>query len=215
MRRQRAFRPGYDRSVGFYGRYAGSGSEAKFFDTDVADAVVAANMTVNNLTVIAEGNGESNRIGRKITVKSIHIKGHITLPATTASNATSDNVLCKLILDTQTNGTAMVAADLLDTDVINSFNNLANSGRFKVLYQKWFAMNTGGGGVATGAAYIFTEATRQIKVNKRCNHVIEYDNSGTDGAIGTVRSNNLYWITQSASGLCVIAATVRLRYTDR
>ncbi len=172
-------------------------------------------MTVNNLTIIPEGNGESARIGRKITVKSIHIRGHITLPATTASNATSDNVLCRLVLDTQTNGVAMTALNLLDTDVLNSFNNLANSGRFKVLYQKWYAINNGGGGVATGAAYIFAESTRQIKVNKRCNHIIEYDNSANDGTIGTVRSNNLYWVTQSASGLCVIAATVRLRYTDR
>ncbi len=214
-RRMRQFRVGYDRTGGYYGRFAGANAERKFFDTDVDDAVTAATMVVNNLTVIPEGNGESARIGRKIVIKSIHVKGHLTLPATTASNATSDNVCMMLVQDTQTNGTAMVAADLLDTDVIESFNNLANSGRFKILYKKWVAIACGGGGVATGAAYIFAEATRQIVVNKRCNIPIEYDNSATTGVITSVRSNNLYWLTQSQSGLCAIVANVRVRYTDR
>ncbi len=52
----RPFRPGFDRTGGFYGRFAGPGGEKKFFDTDVDDAVVSGSMTINNLTVVPEGN---------------------------------------------------------------------------------------------------------------------------------------------------------------
>lgn len=210
----RKFVPGISRTGGYYGRYSGGAGEKKFFDTSVNDAVVAANMTITNLTVIAEGNGESGRIGRKILLKNIHVKGSLKMAAATAGASTSDQVTCMLVQDTQTNGEQFGVTDLLDTDEFKSFRNLSNSTRFKVLYKKIFSLKSSGA-APSGAALIFGEDLRQLNVNKTVNIPIEYDNTASDGTIATVKTNNVYWVVQSSDGICGITANVRLRYTDR
>ncbi len=212
-RQRRPFRVGYDRTGGFYGRFSGANAERKFFNTAVDDAVVAATMTINNLTVVPEGNGESARIGRKITIRSIHVKGMCKLAAAAGASSTSDQVTCMLVQDTQTNGAPFVATDLIDADVFDEFRNLANSRRFKILHKSVFSMNAGGA-APSGAALVFSEFQRKLNVNVRCNIPIEYDNTASDGSIGTVRTNNVYWVTQAESGVSGIAANARIRYTD-
>ncbi len=190
-----------------------SSGEMKFFDTRVDDAVVSATMTISNLCIIPEGNGESARIGRKITIKKIHVKGALTLPAATGSANTSDKVICMLVQDKQTNGAIFLPANFVDTDVFDSFRNLAESSRFRVLYKKVFTVNAGGA-AASGAAFTFSENVRSINCNVNCTVPIEYNNTADDGTIATVRSNNLYWVTQSSAGITAIVANVRVRYTD-
>lgn len=212
--KKRAFRPGYDRTSGYYGRYKRTGAgELKFFDTDVNDASVSNAMTINNLTIVPEGNGESDRVGRKITIKKIHIRGTVTLLSGTDMALCSTNVLCMLVQDTQTNGAAFAATDLLDTDNFKSFRNLANSQRFKVLYKKVYSLKVSGA-APTGAALAHGEDIRYINVNKSVNIPIEYDNSATTGAVTTVRSNNLYWVTQATEASAGITAGARIRYQD-
>ncbi len=210
---KQAFRKGYDRTGGYYGRFTGMSGELKFLDTVVTDTPITAAMVIQNLTVIAEGNGESQRVGRKVTIKSVHIKGVMTLiPATDAAN-TSDKVFGMLVQDTQTNGAAFTALDLLDSNVVASFRNLANSSRFKVLYKKTFLFNAGGA-APSGAAFVFSSSQRDVNINKKCNIVMEYDNSATTGVITSVRSNNVYWVTQSTNGVVNSVLTARIRYSD-
>ncbi len=205
---------GFLRTGGFYGRYAGAGGEQKFFDTDVNDAVISATMTINNLTIIPQGTTESTRIGRKIRISKVLWKYNVLLSAATAAASTSDILKMFLVQDTQTNGAAFVAADLIDTDVMDSFNNLANSSRFKVLWSRTVPMVCGGGAAPSGAALVFAEGRDWVIGSKKCNIIIEYDNTATDGTIGTVRSNNLYWCTQSTDAACVGVGTLRLRFSD-
>ncbi len=187
--------------------------EKKFFDTDVNDAVVSATMTINNLTIVPEGNGESARIGRKMTIKSVHIRGEIKLPAATSGTNTSDTIILMLVQDKQTNGAQFASTQLIDTDEFKSFNNLANAKRFRILWKDQFPMKNSGA-ATTGAAHVFAEDMKSILVNKTCNIDMEYDNSANTGAIETVRSNNLYWVTQSSNGLAGITANARIRYID-
>lgn len=205
---------GFVRTGGFYGRYSGAAAEKKFFDTNINDTDVAATMTINNLTIVPEGNGESDRIGRKICVKKIHIKGVLKLDPATAAASTADYVICQIVQDTQTNGAAFVATDLIETDEFKQFRNLANSTRFKVLWKKVYTLRASGA-APSGAALVFGEDVRSLNANVNCSVDIEYDNSATTGAIGTVRTNNLYWVTQSSDGTCGITANARIRYTDR
>ncbi len=214
--RRRLFVPGRDRRAGFYGRYSGTRPEKKFLDTTITDAAISTTMTITNLTVIPEGNGESERIGRKVTIKNVHVKGIVVLNDQTSASLTTSQVIMMLVQDTQTNGAQFTATDLLDTDNFHSFRNLANSGRFKVLYKKTLNMKSpGGSGRGTTDTLAFSEDIRQINVNKTCNIEMEYDNSATTGAIATVRSNNLYWVTQSSAGVTQSVGTARIRYADR
>ncbi len=193
-----------------------SSGEKKFFDTDVDDATITAAMTINNLTVIPEENGESDRVGRKITITDIYWKYIIRLPGATAVISTSDVVKLMLVQDTQTNGAAFTALNLLDTDVWESFRNLSNGKRFNVLFSediRVVAHSGSGRGttdtLAFGEDRTFAVGSRKVKIP------IEYDNSATTGVITSVRSNNIYWVTQSLDGICIGVGTVRLRYTDR
>ncbi len=211
-RQARQFRVGYDRTGGFYGRYT-SGGERKFFDTDVSLNPVTAALVVNNLTIVPEGNRENNRIGRKITVTNIHIRGAVSLLAPTVATNSSSIVIGMLVQDTQTNGAAFTATDLLETDAFTSFANLANSQRFKILKKKVWNLSSGGG-APSGAAFVMSEDNRYVSCNLKCNIPIEYDNSATTGVVTSVRSNNLYWVTQSDNAAGITQLNARIRYTD-
>lgn len=207
---------GYYQRSGYYGITASRG-ERKFLDTDVGGDIggIAPTMEFSNLTVVPQGDTESQRIGRKISIKSVDFKGTLTLAAATVATSTSDNVRMMLVLDTQTNGAQFAATDLLESDSYFSFNNLANSGRFRVLKKMEYSLSADGA-AASGAAFTFGEVTRRVGFHYKCDIPIEYDNSATTGAITTVRSNNVFIVTQASTGnIVTLAGQARIRYADR
>ncbi len=212
-RRQRKFRPGYDRTGGFYGRFSGPSGELKFHDINLDDAAVASTLNITNLTVIPEGNGEEQRVGRKINLKKIHVQGAIVMGSGADLSVTNDLVICMIIQDTQTNGAAFVAADFLETDAYDSYRNLANSSRFKVLWKRKYTLRVQGA-APSGAAYIHGEDIKAFSANVTCSIPMEYDNSATSGVITSVRSNNVYFVTISKSNSTALDGTARLRFSD-
>lgn len=201
--------PGYTRRSGYYG-----GIERKFLDTAFSDGTLASAMTFYNPMVIPQGDTESQRIGRKVVIRSLHLRGTLTLLNATDVTNTSNQFRMRIVIDTQTNGAQFGATDLLETDAINSFSNLANRSRFRVLYDKTKEFNSFGAS-ATGAAYSFGEVIKPISVNLKLNLPVEFDNSATTGAITTVRSNYICITMQSSTGEIIsMAMTSRIRYTD-
>lgn len=198
-----------------YSRPARDVGELKFLDTAHSDGTLAANMTFYNPMVVPQGTTESSRDGRKITIKSLHIRGHATLLNATDVTNTSTIMRMRVVLDKQCNGAQFTATDLLESDAINSFANLANRGRFVTLIDRVMSFSCPGA-TATGGAYSFGEIIRPISINLKCNYPIEYDNSVTTGAIGSVRSNYLCIVLQTSTGeLISISFTSRIRYTDK
>ncbi len=187
-------------------------AELKFFDTNLGGGI-AATMARFNLTEIPEGNGESERIARKILVKKISINYNISLPTATTAGSTTDTMRCMLILDKQTNGAIFTAVQLLDTDSIFSFNHLANNNRFRILFKENYDLKAGGA-AASGAAFIFSEDNTYLMFTINVNIPIEYDNSVTTGDVSSVKSNNIYWVTQSRSGIGIGLGAARIRYID-
>ncbi len=205
---------GYVRTSGFYGR----GSESKFFDTDV-DAIlgtITATMELANLNIIVQGNTESNRIGRKVVLKRVDCKGIMTLPAATDAANTSEVVRLLLVCDKQTNGAAFAATDIWETDSYRSFNNLANSSRFRVLQSKTYTFNaTAGSGRGTTDTLSYGEVVIPWKMGVNLNLPIEFDNSATTGAVTTQRSNSLWIVSQSTTGTVVMSVSnARVRFMD-
>lgn len=189
--------------------------ELKFLDTNIDDANIATTMTIFNLGVIAQGDTESQRVGRKITVKKIHVHGILKLLSSSASPpVTSDTVKFTLVQDQQTNGAVFAATKLLETDDINSFQALANSGRFKVLATKKISVTSPGVGQDAAGTYDTIPVDKCVDFNVKCEVPISYDDSVTTGAITSVMTNNLYWTVQSRDGRCSFVGTCRLRYSD-
>lgn len=200
---------GRARISGYYG-----GIEKKFVDTDFSDGTLASTMTFYNPMVIAQGDKENERVGRKVTLRSLHIRGWIYLLNATNVTNTGNLFRMRIVVDTQCNGAQFAATDLLESDTINSFSNLANRSRFRVLADKVMSFSAHGG-TATGAAYTFGEVMKPINMNLRLNIPIEFDNSATTGAITTVRSNYLCIVMQSLTGeILSVGFTTRVRYTD-
>ncbi len=212
-------RKGYGRTGGYYGRYGqGPNAELKFHDLVIDDAVVASAGTIAQAScvIIPQGTTESTRLGRKITVKSINWRMEIGLAELDAQATPGNEEIIRIIvyLDKQTNGAAAAILDILETANYQSFNNLANKSRFRTLMDRTYALNyntlaSDGAGVTSSNAMSI-----QDSFFKKCNIVIEYDNTATDGAITTQRSNNIGVLTISKSGTGRFLTQMRIRYSD-
>ncbi len=211
---------GFNQNVA-YGRYAARGAELKFFDTQKAQTNVNSTGTVldDSVNHIAQGVTENDRLGRKCTIKGVHFKGVYNNNLATALADTKQGVRIIIVVDKQTNGTAVTVADYLEDitefNGYNSFRNLSNSGRFNVLMDKRF--NIVIPAVAQTAAGTFSTYVTNYKweFNKRINIPIEF--SGTTGAIGEIRSNNIaiFAIAHDTTNLPQVGYTCRVRFSDQ
>ncbi len=206
---------GYLRRSGFYGRYSGTAPEKKFLDTTLAGTTVvtAGAIISSSLNVVPEGNGESARIGRKIFLTNLRMKGKITL--NTANSSVNAAVLrCIVYQDTQTNGAAAGVTDILESADWRSWRNLANQERFKILKDKTFTMNPDAATITSADVIATAEKVVPLKLSLKINAPIEYDNSATTGAIATQRTNNIGVLAIASDQTCQIDYIARMRYKD-
>lgn len=172
----------------------GMNQEKKFIDLAQSDLpIVTGNRTL--LSVIPQGDGESERIGRKAVITDILIKGHIHL-ATAATNVTANRVRIAVVQDRSTNGVGFSPSTLFataGTSDIDSYRDLSFLGRYNVLFDKVYTMNTPLAGDGTTAAH--GEVMRDVHINIKCCIPIEYDSTATTGAIGTQQVNSVHLVT--------------------
>ncbi len=213
----RRFVKGRDRVGGYYGRYKQTSSgELKFHDVDVTDAVIAQGCQVfsaGTINIIPQGVTEKQRVGRKCTVKSINWRYNVNLPGTATNGETSDTIRIMLYQDKQCNGATITNTDLLESNNFQSFNNLANSSRFRVLMDKTHEIHSpSGSGRGSTDTLSFGEMSFNGTLFKKCNIPLEFD--AATGALTELRSNNLNVMVCSASGFVGFTSKIRLRFTD-
>ncbi len=206
---------GFYRKSGFYGRFQGRNAELKFHDLDIDDATVASGGTIveDSCNTISQGVGESNRVGRKCTIKSINWRYLVNIPTQAgADGSNSDIVRVVLYLDKQANGAAAGVTDIFESDDFQSFRNLSNTSRFQILMDRTHDINVqalAGDGAANDSGDKFISGT----FFKKCNIPIEY--SSTTGAITEVRSNNIGVMVFGTQGLAGLGSKMRLRFSDQ
>jgi len=134
--------------------------ERKYFDTGLADgALVTATSwagseldpaTYLNLCSPQTGSDINQRIGRKIAVSKITIRGQVYVPAMVDQSAGHHGVVVRLILyqDMQTNAAQCQGETLMSgtspshaSNLVNTFQNTAGFGRFRVLKDKTMYMD--------------------------------------------------------------------------
>ncbi len=216
-KRRRMFIPGVDRTGGFYNRFGGGrpGSELKFFDVNLDDAVVAAGSNiVDSVNEIPQGVTESQRIGRTCRIKSIFWRFFLTLPTqdAVAVPPSGDAVRVIMYLDKQCNGAVASSAVLLTTATIESFRNLAENHRFVFLFDRVITVNYRTL-ASDGAAVVSSNNVRQwYTMYKKCDIPIEYNS--TTGAITEIRSNNIGVNLVGNGGIAGFSSNIRLRFSD-
>lgn len=189
--------------------------ELKFLDTDLTGiGVIAQTMEQVGINVIVQDDTEDGRTGRRVTVKSIDVKGFVQIQAETAAANTSDWVKLMLVLDKQANKAATITAtDLFVTDSILSYANLANKNRFKILWSENFTLGVSGA-AASGAALVFGSDARPFEAHKLVNIDIDFDNTAATGARTTQTANSISFIAISRNGIASMAGSARIRFTD-
>ncbi len=199
----------------YSGRYRGGvynpGTELKFHDIAVNDAVIAAGGTivVSSCNLIAQGDGESQRIGRKVTIKSINWRYSIQIETAT-SNVGDDIIRLVLYQDKQANGATSAVLGVYEDNDYQTFRNLTNKGRFRILMDRTYALNTvAGSGNGTNSRQF--SAGIQGTFFKKCNIPVEF--SAGAGALTEITSNNIGVIAFSRTGRCELQSAMRIRFT--
>lgn len=194
--------------VGGYATYGKSTGERKFIDTDITTTIgpntnqFSVGTLLNGLQL---GSSASQRIGRKVVLKSILIRYNFAVQNTTTW-ATPVRIL--VVYDKQANGSAPAITDILLTDHISSQNNLSNKDRFVTIFDHMTGVLTG----SSADSYI-----RIDNLYKKLNLETMY-NANDTGLIGDIASGSLYVFFGSSARLqtagLVQDTRVRVRYTD-
>lgn len=213
------------RRVGYWGRYAGAGGRAggtqelKFHDIDwdegVADWSAGLISNTSSLTLIGQGVTESTRIGRKAVIKSIGMRGLLKMSSISGAGLQpAQTTRLFIVLDKQANGAAPAvsgASGLLETADFQSFNSLANKGRYKVLLDKTFTFNAIAA-AGDGAANDTAPVNKNFTFFKKCNIPMEYSGVANPSVITEVRTNNIFGIVISDNTTSTVALVSKLRF---
>ncbi len=190
---------------------ASLGVEKKFFDGSKGNTNVSSAGTIadDSLVEIAQGDGESNRDGRKVIIKSIHVKGLCKADATSVPTETGNRIRIVMYQDKQANGATATVADLLEDSDINGFRNLTNSGRFNFMYDRSYDLNNMAGAF-DGTNDQFGELHLGFSINKTCEIPVQF--SSTTGAITEITSNNIGMMFIDEEGNSTIQYRWRVRF---
>lgn len=180
---------------------------------DVAAAAYANNTTgtITLLNTVAQGASTSQRIGKKIALQSIQIRGNIESDAAAVFN----DVANLIVYDKRPTGALPAITAILNTATSSSFNNDINSGRFRIV-RRWDEYLVGGTTLAT------TPYTEKSGIG--FDHFVSlkgmktvYKALGT-GAIDDIEEGALYFVTvgNTAAGTAdaQTGCGFRLRYRE-
>lgn len=196
-----------------------NGIELKFIDYRVTSPgfALAATVTtaehdptgIGSISAIAQGDGEENRDGRKCTLTAVNVKGFVTLQALNNDLIAQNPVTCRvaLVWDTQTNGVQLNSEDVFTQGLAPyGYRNLQYTKRFKVLADRTFTMNYGGG--AGSGTNDWVGDRQEFSFNKKIN--IPVLHSGTTAVVASCTDNSLHIIAWASDG-----AKINLNYNSR
>lgn len=180
-----------------------TGAEKKAIDTTstLAPPLTASFTACTLLNGCAQGVGNSERIGRKMCMKSISLR-YIHQPTSGGPNS---QVRILIIYDKQTNGSLPANSDIIPLAQFIGHLNLSNADRFVVLMDEISESSQSSALTISGKRYL------------KCN--LETVFGGTTNGIASINSGGVYILAANNSDLTVGAVSalwyqVRIRYTD-
>ncbi len=235
-KRRRFFRPGRDRrSIGFFGRFNKRRKlykqERKFHDVFISDSSLTAaaqflvtsstgpSTASSTLIGIGQGVTEQKRLGRKCTILKIQARLNfeflvVASADMTAARQAHETVRIICYIDTQCNGIAAQAAQVLTSDLYNRFRQLSSGRRFRTIYDKMITFNTTAVAAGDGAANDSEVVIRDYQINFSKNLYLPIEYSATTGALTEIRTNNiglLVW-TKHGARMAIIDSVIRIRF---
>lgn len=178
---------------------------------DVAPAGYALDTTgsVTLLNTVAQGAAVTQRIGKKIILKSLQCRGQMF----NNSAAVNNDVAFLIVYDRRPTGALPAITDILVTANSIAMNNDANSGRFKIL-KRCDALLQGAPAATMGEGPGFS-----IDFYLKLRGLPTVFKAAATGAIGDIEEGALYLITigdeaASATLAATMSAGFRTRFID-
>lgn len=210
--------------------------ERKYFDSQLVTSALSAVTstfsnamkdppTLNTLFLPVPGTGINDRIGRRVAVHSLKIRGEIELAnvndASVGTQAYAAAIFRLIIVqDKQTNGAQMSSSTLIDSGsgslAWDMFQSTGSFGRFRVLKDKRYTLQDPNFGAdlsnydRNGLNRIFEFI---IKFRKP---VLVHFNATAGGTVADITDNSFHLLcaTSNASGSPYLQYKVRTCYTD-
>jgi len=196
--------------------------EKKVFDINPANIDVNSTPSISPLCIPTIGADMTNRVGRKICIKSLYVRGYVGVSAAVSAPAAASvaGQVARMILlwDSQPNGSSPAITDILQSSGVSSQINLNNRERFKILADKVYVFDpmqivfTAGSQIAMCNRTIYP-VKKYIKLN---NEVVF--NSTNGGTVADIASGNLVmvWLGSVSTGPsdCIANLSTRVRFTD-
>lgn len=183
-----------------------SAGEWKYLDTAATYAVDSTG-SLALLNGLTPGTGATERIGQKITIRSLEYRGYNYV---TPTDGTDQLQRIILVLDRQANASALTIAGVLQSANVYSPRNLQNRKRFKILYDKTFNLNAS----AEAGSRRFTKFYMKLR-----RPIITDYNTGNAGTVADIVTNSLYLINLGTNPAGATAggsiSWIRMRYTDQ
>lgn len=200
--------------------YRPNRTELKVFDTAVATYNVNSTVVFTSLCIPQLGSDMNNRIGRKINLKTVQIRGFLRIGSAAIQPPAQSEVAAQfirmiLVWDSQPNGAVPTAIQLLNTAVPESQLNLDGRDRFKVIRDKMYTL---GPYVFDSASSTYnTERTAvPVKIFKKIN--LESIFSTSTGVVADITSGNLLimWLGTGTgiNGPSEFTGSYRVRFDD-
>lgn len=195
-----------------YQRIVGK-AEKKFFDTSIVNvADVSAGAVLNSLCLVPQGTTDQTRVGNKITLKNINLRGFASNDDAAAGTLQPGILRVILFVDKQANGATATVTDILQSASISSFRNMDQVDRFVILKDQFYKT------VVTVTNSTGTPHSDQgntlWKMSVKCNIDVHF--SSTTGAITELKSNNvgLLYVTDQTTCNAATLGTARVKFID-
>lgn len=205
---------GVSRSYGYKNRFQRKSYEKKFVDFTINKTLTLETVgwdaitSPNTLVFVPRGTGPSERIGRKIFAK------YMDYNITVVNDEDRSRIFeVKFVLDRQCNGAGQTDASKIvaDDTKFESYLNMENSNRFRILKKLTFYVDGRGNGDKA-----IQNKTGRIDLK---NLLINFDDTDPGSGVGNLQSNNIQLIYahkpdvgDTTNGH--IQGQIRLRYTD-
>ena len=184
-----------------------SQKDAGYLDQAAAAYACDTTGTLTLLTVIPQGVSVNQRVGKKIALTSVQLRGNLIAGTT----GTTSDVAVLIVYDRRPSA-ATAITDILKTISSNALNNDDNTGRFKIL-RRW-DMSTTGNATTPATGNEIKEFSQYFKVPAL---PVIYKALGT-GAIADHEEGALYMVTvgNTVAGTTSssLQTTIRVRFQD-
>jgi len=174
------------------------------YDYGEFNTLMKAAGTVILLSTIPNGNGSSERVGRRIQYHDIEIGWHYR------PNATYNNhkVAFMIVYDSSPNGALPSYLSICQSTAVESFANSDTRGRYSILYRSENISTNNTNGMTYCQGQMTGRKVISLK-NRKCHFL------GTGATIADVEKGAIYLVTQAyADDLMLLEFVNRIQYSD-